>query len=125
MLSISVSGRLCSEPEVKVISEDLSVTSFRLVSNRYDKSKEDNKGADFVDAEIWGKRGVTFAEHFNKGDGFVGYGRLQISEWKDKESGENRSRPVIKLFDWEFSMSKKDSNGGAKGKAEQYEDAPF
>lgn len=120
MLTISIVGRLVADPEVKMIKSDLAVTKFRVVSNRYDGRAEDKRASDFVDCELWGKRGVTFAEYFSKGDGMVGHGSLQIETWQDKETGENRSKPLIALTDWEFPVERK-----AGSSVEQQEEAPF
>jgi single-strand DNA-binding protein len=108
MLNVSISARLVKDPEIKVFKDDLVVCTFTVVSNRYDPKADDKKGSDFFDCKLWGKRGATFAEHFKKGDGFVGTGQLEQEKWEDKETGKGRSKAVIKVYDWEFPIAKKE-----------------
>ncbi len=129
MLTITGNVRIVTDVEVKMISQDLQVTSFVAVSNRYDKRAEDNKASDFVSVKMWGKRGVAVAEHFKKGDGIVITGNLQVEQWEDKE-GQKQRKAVIVANDWEFPLSKKSSQGDAsatQGKPQQSTggDSPF
>tara|TARA_R110000751_G_scaffold68969_2_gene140278 strand:+ start:3066 stop:3446 length:381 start_codon:yes stop_codon:yes gene_type:complete len=109
MLSTTGSVRIVTEIEVKMITADLQVTEFVVVSNRFDKKAEDNKGSDFVAVKIWGKRGVAVAEHFKKGDGIVITGSLQVEQWE--KDGQKQRKPVIVVNDWEFPLSKKSGEG--------------
>lgn len=109
MLSTTGSVRIVTEIEVKMISADVQVTEFVVVSNRFDKRAENNKGSDFVAVKIWGKRGVAVAEHFSKGDGIVITGSLQVEQWE--KDGQKQRKPVIVVNDWEFPLSKKSGEG--------------
>ena len=126
MFNISAAGRLVGDPELKVIKEGLSVTTFTVVSNRYDPKGENNQTADFVDVKCWGKRGQAIAEHMSKGDGIVFNGSLNVEKWKDKDSGQNRSKAVIVISDWEFPVVSKSQKGDTKkGNASDSEEVPF
>ena len=129
MLNTTGSVRIVTEPEVKMISQDVQVTEFVVVSNRYDKRADDNKASDFVSVKVWGKRGVAVAEHFAKGDGIVITGSLQVEQWEGKD-GQKQRKPVIVVNDWEFPLSKKSGGGNTSAKKVQSEqssggDAPF
>jgi len=112
MLNTTGSVRIVTEPEIKMISQDLQVTEFVVVSNRYDKRAEKNQASDFVAVKIWGKRGVAVAEHFTKGDGIVITGSLQVEQWEGKD-GQKQRKPIIVVNDWEFPLSKKSGEGSA------------
>lgn len=119
MLNVAVSGRLATDPEVKVFGDDKSICEFTVVTNRYDSKADDKRGSDFFQCKCWGKRGRSFAEFFKKGDGVVLSGTLETEKWQDK-NGQNRSKPVIKVVDWEFPIARKDSNGGADTEADPF-----
>ena len=53
-------------------------------------------------------------------------GTLAVEKWKDKESGQNRSKAVIIVSDWEFPVvSKSQSGDSPKGKTSDKEEVPF
>jgi len=119
MLSMTGNVRIVTDIEVKMITADLQVTEFVVVSNRYDKRAEDNKASDFVAVKIWGARGAAVAQHFVKGDGIVISGSLQVEQWE--KDGQKQRKPVIVVNDWEFPLSKKSgegSNGATQPKAQ-------
>lgn len=120
MYNITATGRVARDPEVKMLENDRSLTTFAVVSDRYDPKAENNRTGDFLDVEIWGKRGVAFAEFFKKGDGAILCGTLKIEKWVDKESGQNRYKPVITATEWEFPVARKGGDEKESG-----EKAPF
>jgi len=129
MLSITGNVRIATDIDVKMISQDMQVTSFVAVSNRYDKRAEGSKASDFITVKLWGKRGVAVAEHFKKGDGIVITGGLQVEQWDDKE-GQRQRKAVIVANDWEFPLSKPSSQGDASATQEKPQqnlggDSPF
>lgn len=113
MNSISLMGRLASDVETREVGSDgVKVSEFRLAVR---KNKDE---AVFVDVKAW--RGSSdIAEKYLKKGSFVGVtGRLDQENWKDKESGANRSKIVVVATD--LSLGPKvegDGEAVATGKA--------
>lgn len=51
--------------------------------------------AAFFDVKLWGKTAEVAGEYCRKGAQLVIEGRLSVDQWKDKESGANRSKVYV------------------------------
>ena len=105
---ISVAGRLCADPELTEVGKN-TVTKMRIAYNRRTKSKETQEWTTvpvFMDAEMWGKKGEAIANYLEKGDPIFLTGEMKQDNWKDKDSGESRSRLYIGAYNFEFVGSK-------------------
>lgn len=93
--SISVSGRLVRDPELRRTNSGKTVTSFILACDRDFKNQQTGeKEVDFLDCTAFGAAGENAAKYFRKGQMAMVTGRLQIQRYTDK-SGQKRSRAEI------------------------------
>ena len=46
----------------------------------------------FVDIDVWGAQAESCATYLRKGAQALVEGRLQLDQWQDRETGQNRSR---------------------------------
>lgn len=125
MNSITLSGRLAKDPEVKTTQGGVSVANFSIAVDRPGMSKE-NRITDFFDCVAWGGkdgpgRAGVIGKWFHKGDGIVLRGVLQTRKWQDKD-GNNRISYEVKVEDFEFPMGRK-GDGAVAAPAPQ-NDAP-
>lgn len=104
-------GNLTRKPEVRYTQSGQAACKVGLAVNRRwkDQSGEWREDATFVDITIWGKRGEAFAKYHDKGRPAFIEGRLQLSTWQDKQSGEKRSKLEVIGESWEFV------GGGGRG----------
>ncbi len=110
MNSITLSGRLTKEPEVKNTQSGVIVAHFPIAVDRPGTSRE-NRITDFFDCVVWGGkdgpgRAGVIEKWFHKGDGIVLRGVMQQRKWQDKD-GNNRTSYEVKVDDFEFPMGKK------------------
>ena len=102
--TINLVGRAGREPDVKYFESGSTVANFTLAVNRL--SREDEP--DWFNLEIWGKQAQIAADYVKKGS-LVGItGSFKIDSWKDKNTGEDRFKPVIRVDRLNLLGSKKD-----------------
>lgn len=96
--SVTLSGNLVRDPELKVTGSGKNVAELRLGTKlRGDKSA-------FTDITVWGGQSSSFdlaetvANVFSKGDRIQLTGRLGYDEWTDKE-GNKRSKHFVTADD--------------------------
>ena len=136
-------GNLTRDPEMRFTQNDMAICNLSLAVNRRfkDGQGEWKEEATFVDVTIFGKRGEAFAKHHSKGKPAFIEGSLRLDNWKDKESGANRSKLYVVGDNWEFvgggsgggggggeyTSSKASSNTGGQGGGQNLEvdDTPF
>jgi single-strand DNA-binding protein len=114
---IHLVGRVGTDPDVKYFESGSVKCSLTLAVKR---PTSQNDEPDWFNLELWGKTAEVAANYVRKG-GLIGVkGSLKIETWTDKQSGANRSRPLIKVDKLELLGSKRDNNDG--GQAPSYND---
>ena len=71
----------------------------------------DNKKTCFIDVTVWGKQAEFVAQNFSKGDGIFIEGRLDFDRWKDKNSGDMRSKHRITVERVTFPVGNRKKTG--------------
>lgn len=82
-----LSGRICSEIELKTTSNDVSVCSFRIAVQRRFKNAEGNYDADFISCVAWRGLADHIAKYFCKGKPIEVIGSIQTRTY-DKDDGQ-------------------------------------
>ena len=122
--TINLVGRAGREPDVKYFESGSIVATFTLAVNRRSKDEE----PDWFNLEIWGKQAQVAADYVKKGSLIGITGSLKIDTWKDKSTGEDRNKPVIRVDRLNLLGSRKDtetnSNFGSSTKMDSNE-IPF
>ena len=91
--TINLVGRAGREPDVRYFESGSTVANFTLAVNRIGKGDE----PDWFNLEIWGKQAQIAADYVKKGS-LVGItGSFKIDSWKDKNTGEDRFKPVVRV----------------------------
>jgi len=114
--SITLVGRAGRDPEVKYLESGNVVANLTLAVNR--RSRDDEP--DWFNLEIWGKTAQVAADYVRKGSLIGIIGSLRIEKWTDRTTGEQRSKPVIRVDRLELLGSKRDDaipNGQASAPA--------
>ena len=104
--TVSLVGRAGREPDVKYFESGSTVANFTLAVNRRSKNEE----PDWFNLEIWGKQAQIAADYVKKGSLIGITGSFKIDSWKDKSTGEDRFKPVIRVDRLNLLGSRKDSS---------------
>ena len=102
--SISLVGRAGRDPEVKYFESGSIVANLTLAVNR--RSKQDEP--DWFNLEIWGKQAQVAADYIKKGSLIGVTGSFKLDQWKDKNNGEARYKPVVRVDRLELLGSRKE-----------------
>ena len=105
--SITLVGGAGRDPEVRYFESGSVVANLTLAVNR--RSRDDEP--DWFNLEIWGKQAQVAADYVRKG-ALVGIiGSFKLDRWTDRASGEERTKPVIRVDRLELLGSKRDGEG--------------
>ncbi|MEA5474134.1 single-stranded DNA-binding protein [Synechococcus sp. CCY9201] len=126
--SITLVGRAGRDPEVRYFESGTVVANLTLAVNR--RSRDDEP--DWFNLEIWGKQAQVAADYVRKGSLLGIIGSFKLDRWTDKATGEERSKPVVRVDRLELLGSKRDAEAGAfsgggnyGGGAPSEEEVPF
>ena len=125
--SINLVGRAGRDPEVRYFESGSIVANFTIAVNR--RSKNDDP--DWFNLEIWGKQAQVAADYVKKGSLIGINGSFKLDQWKDKSTGEDKSKPVIRVDRLELLGSKRETLGGGvnnnipSNNQQNYNDIPF
>ena len=111
--SVTLMGNLTRMPELRYLPKGTAVARCSLAINRKWRTEagEEREEVTFVDCDAWGKTAETLAKYCGKGDPLFVSGRLKLDTWKDKESGEDRSRLGVVIEQFQFLKSKVPDRG--------------
>ena len=82
--SVSIMGKLVSEPEFRTTPDQVSFTTFTIACERDFSGRENEKKTDFIDCIAWRGTAEYVLRHFHKGSTIIIDGRLQMRSWSDK-----------------------------------------
>ena len=116
---VNLVGRAGGDPDVRYFESGSVKCSLTMAVNR-PTSKNDQP--DWFNLEIWGKTAEIAANYVRKGSLIGIQGSLKIETWSDRNTGANRSKPVIKVERLNLLGSKRDNDAAA---VEQYSAEEF
>ena len=102
-------GRVGGDPDVKYFESGTVKCNLTLAVNRISKNSDQ---PDWFNLEIWGKTAQIAADYVRKGSLIGVTGSLKFDRWQDRNSGANRSKPVIKVDLLDLLGSKRDNESG-------------
>lgn len=110
-------GNLTRDPELKQLANDKRVVNFDVaVNRRYKKGNKTENEVAYVPCEAWDTGADLIAKHFKKGDPIIVHGSIKQETWKDKTTGDNRSRLKLRVNSFDFVP------GARKEKSQKPED---
>ena len=119
--TINLVGRAGREPDVRYFESGTIVANFTMAVNRRSRDEE----PDWFNLEIWGKQAQIAADYVKKGS-LVGItGSLKIDSWKDKNTGEDRFKPVVRVDRLNLLSSRKETDGANYSNNNSSGDIPF
>lgn len=91
---VIVHGRLTQDPEIRYTPGGAAVANFSVAVNRKFRKGDGGElveAVTFLPVRTFGKSAENAGQYLAKGRPVLIDGELRSSEWKDKESGQNRS----------------------------------
>jgi len=101
MNSITLTGRLTADPDMRTTHSATAVTQFRLAIQRRRSRNGEDRGAVYVDVVSFGGLAESCAQYLAKGRQVAVSGRLELDEW-ETDAGERRSRHKVVADEVEF-----------------------
>ena len=106
--SVTLVGRAGRDPEVRYFESGTVVANLTMAVNRRNRNDE----PDWFNLEIWGKQAQVAADYVKKGSLIGITGSFKLDSWKDRNTGETRNKPVVRVDRLELLGSRKDSENG-------------
>ena len=103
--SVTLVGRAGRDPEVRYFESGSVVANLTMAVNRRNRNDE----PDWFNLEIWGKQAQVAADYVKKGSLIGITGSFKLDSWKDRNTGEARNKPVVRVDRLELLGSKRDS----------------
>ncbi len=113
---VNLVGRAGRDPDVRYFESGNIVCKLSLAVNR--RSRNDDQ-PDWFNLEMWGKTADIAANYVRKGNLIGVSGSLKIDRWQDRNTGADRSTPVIRVDRLHLLGSKRDNDPAMVG---SYED---
>lgn len=107
--SVTLMGRLTTDPELKQTTSGTSVTSFCIAVDRKYQAQGQEKKTDFIDIVAWRNTAEFVYKYFRKGSLIGIEGEIQTRTYTDQE-GKNRKITEILANNVSFCESKQTSN---------------
>ena len=118
--SVNLVGRAGRDPEVRYFESGSVVANLTMAVNRRNK----NDPPDWFNLEIWGKQAQVAADYVKKGSLIGITGSFKLDTWKDRNSGEDKSKPVVRVDRLELLGSKRDAEAGSFNSQSQSTGSP-
>ena len=116
---VNLVGRAGRDPEARYFESGSMVANLSLAVNR--NSRDD--APDWFNLEVWGKQAQIAADYVRKGSLLGITGSFKLEFWTDRSTGEERSKPVIRVDRLDLLGSRRDSEAGGGAGAGGYQPA--
>jgi single-strand DNA-binding protein len=110
--SVTLVGRVGGDPDIKYFESGSVVCNLTLAVNRRSRNSDQ---PDWFNLELWGKTAEVAANYVRKGSLIGITGALKFDAWKDRSTGTNRTKPVIRVERLELLGSRRDNEGADAG----------
>ena len=90
--TITLVGHAGRDPEIRFFESGTVVAHFTVAVNKPGRDEP----PDWFNIEIWGKQAQVAADYVRKGSLVGIVGRMTSEQWTDRNTGEVRSKPLVK-----------------------------
>ena len=109
---VNLVGRAGANPDIKYFDSGRVLCKLTLAVNRRTRNSDQ---PDWFNLEMWGKTAEVAGNYVRKGSLIGVQGSLKIETWTDRNTGKERSKPVIKVDRLDLLGSKRDVDPNAVG----------
>lgn len=110
---VILQGNLVEDPELRVTTSGVNVTTFRIAVGRRFAKPEDEVKADFFTCVAWRGLAEFVAKYFNKGKSMVLIGNLQNRSYTTQE-GQKRYVTEVVAEECHFAGNKAENRNGTE-----------
>jgi single-strand DNA-binding protein len=103
--SVTLVGRAGRDPDVRYFESGKVVCHFSLAVDRRRKGEDK---PDWFELELWGRTAEVAGQYVKKGSLIGIQGSLSFDRWKDRSTGEERQKPLIRVERLELLGSRND-----------------
>lgn len=107
---VSLVGRAGRDPELRYFESGNVVCNVSMAVNRRRKGED---APNWFELEIWGRTAEIAGEYVRKGSLIGITGALKFDRWKDRSTGEDRQKPVIRVDRLDLLGSRQDRAAAA------------
>lgn len=104
---VNLVGRAGADPEIRHFDQGTQLCRLPLAVDRRSRNSD---RPDWFNLEMWGKTAGIAYDYIKKGKLIAVQGSLKIETWSDRNTGAQRSRPVIRVDRLELLGSKRDND---------------
>lgn len=106
-------GNHTRDPELRYTPKGTAVAKFALAVNRVwtTDSGEKKEEVTFIDIDAFGRTAENIAQYMRKGSAMMVEGRLRLSQWDDRQTGQKRSKLSVLCETCQFLGGKRDDGG--------------
>ena len=104
---VTLVGRVGSDPDMKYFESGSVKCRLTLAVRRQARNSDE---PDWFTLEIWGKTAQIAGNYVRKGSLIGVKGALKFDTWSDRNTGANRSSPIIQVDRLDLLGSKQDTN---------------
>ena len=123
--SVTLIGRLTSDPQRKYTQSGMEVAEFSIANNYYISTKNTTE-VNYFDIVAFDKLAETANKYLTKGKQVLISGTLRQERWQDKNTNTTKSKVRIIMQSMQMLADKKDSNNKAENNnQEDDEEVPF
>ena len=125
-----IMGNLGRDPEMRYTANGKAVTTFNVaVNNRYQEDGDWKDKTTWFRVTCWDRLAETTNQYLKKGSKVFIVGRVDISTWSDKASGEARGQLELTAREVKFLSGREDGEPGGPppsgAPARDEDDIPF
>lgn len=106
---VTLVGRAGRDPELRYFESGNVVCNVSMAVDRWRRG--DDK-PDWFELELWGRTAEIAGDYVRKGKLFGITGSLKFDRWTDRNTGEERQRPVVRVDRLELLGSRQDRESG-------------
>lgn len=106
---VVLTGRLTADPELRASGGGMAILKMRLAFDDRRKNSESGQWenvSNFIDVTMFGQRADAVSRFLQKGKQIAVDGKLRMSEWQDKNTGDKRSKIEVIADDIELLGSR-------------------
>lgn len=107
---VNLVGRVGGDPDVRYFESGSVVCNLSLAVNRPTRNNDE---PDWFRLEIWGRTAQVAADYVRKGSLIGISGNLKFESWQDRNTGAQRSSPVVRVNRMDLLGSRRDTEAAA------------